>query len=206
MWQLLGFLWDGDHRNCIQQSGITGQSIRSQCRYTLSCCDNGGCAGDDNTTVLDYAKNNGLPLQSDYGSPYGPYPDSNKCSVPACAWSPSMRMFKIGDWGFAESSPSIQSIASPASIKAAIMNYGAVGSGIAADDEFEESSAELYFGTLGTIRSTTTSYWLDGTTQRGLGFCEIPGGLTGPTKAIAGLPTGLMESEPRRCGAIYLRA
>ncbi len=139
--QQCGSCWDFSGTGIIEiaynKAGSPASPFVLSEEYTLSCCDNGGCAGDDNTTVLDYAKNNGLPLQSDYGSPYGPYPDSNKCSVPACAWSPSMRMFKIGDWGFAESSPSIQSIASPASIKAAIMNYGAVGSGIAADDEFE---------------------------------------------------------------------
>ena len=29
--------------------------------YTLSCGRNGGCGGDDNTTVLDWAKATGLP-------------------------------------------------------------------------------------------------------------------------------------------------
>src|ERR1700722_20074575 len=37
--------------------------------YTLDCGQNGGCNGDDNTTVLAGAKATGLPLTSTYG-PY----------------------------------------------------------------------------------------------------------------------------------------
>jgi cathepsin K len=105
--------------------------------YTLSCCRNGGCGGDDNTTVLEYAKAHGLPLQSAYKSAYGPYPDANSCKIPACAWKPSMQMYKITDWGFADGSSGKESISATPAIKSAIMNYGAVGAGIAADDAFQ---------------------------------------------------------------------
>src|ERR1700722_17244249 len=63
--------------------------------YTLSCYRNGGCKGDDNTTVLDWAKNHGLPLTKDYGA--------YTASVAACHYKPSMPLFKPGDWGFADS-------------------------------------------------------------------------------------------------------
>jgi C1A family cysteine protease len=33
-------------------------------QYTLSCGRNGGCSGDDNVTVLDWAKSKGLPRRS----------------------------------------------------------------------------------------------------------------------------------------------
>src|SRR5208283_1992797 len=43
--------------------------------YTLGCGKNGGCGGDDNVTVLDWAKSTGIPLTSDYG----PYTEGGKC-------------------------------------------------------------------------------------------------------------------------------
>ncbi|MDR3458020.1 MAG: C1 family peptidase [Verrucomicrobiae bacterium] len=105
--------------------------------YTLSCCRNGGCGGDDNTTVLAYAKAYGLPLQSDYRAKYGPYPDPTNCKIPACAWKPTMHMYKITDWGFADGTSAGERITPTPAIKSAIMNYGAVGAGIAADDAFQ---------------------------------------------------------------------
>jgi cathepsin L len=105
--------------------------------YTLSCCRNGGCNGDDNTTVLEYAKAHGLPLQSAYHAPYGPYPDANTCKIPACKWKPAMHLYKITDWGFADGTSSGETVTPTPAIKSAIMHYGAVGAGIAADDAFQ---------------------------------------------------------------------
>src|SRR5271157_5046685 len=44
--------------------------------YTLDCGSNGGCGGDDNTTVLIWAKMTGLPLSS----AYGPYTTGGRCA------------------------------------------------------------------------------------------------------------------------------
>lgn len=86
--------------------------------YTLSCGNNGGCNGDDNTTVLEWAKKTGLPKTSDYG-PYAARRQS-------CAFKPQMTLYKVDDWGFADGSGG-NGVTPTADIKAAIMQYGCVG-------------------------------------------------------------------------------
>lgn len=94
-------------------------------QYVLSCQRNGGCSGDDNTTVLDIAKSTGLPLTKDYGPYQG--------AVTSCKFAPSMTLYKVDDWGFADSSGrNGQSVTSVADIKSAIMAYGCVGCAVAA--------------------------------------------------------------------------
>src|SRR5580658_10261154 len=90
--QECGSCWDFSGTGIIDiaynKAGIgggPGTFVLSE-QFTLSCCRNGGCGGDDNTTVLEYAKSYGLPLQSDYPTTYGPYPDPNQCKIAACAW------------------------------------------------------------------------------------------------------------------------
>jgi len=115
-------------------------------QYTLSCGKNGGCNGDDNVTVLDWAKSTGLPLTSDYG----PYAGSSR---PGCLFKSNMKLFKVDDWGFADSNGG-NGVTSIANIKAAIMAYGCVGAGIAADDAFMNISP-------GTVFDQTTSTDID---------------------------------------------
>lgn len=113
--------------------------------YTLSCAKNGGCNGDDNTTVLDWAKSTGLPLSADYGS--------YTASAGRCTWKSGMALFKIDDWGFADSNGG-QGVTPAADIKAAIMQYGAVGCAVAADDAFSNYQS-------GTVFDRTTSQSID---------------------------------------------
>jgi C1A family cysteine protease len=115
--------------------GGAGQFILSE-EYTLSCQRNGGCNGDDNVTVLDIAKSHGLPLTADYG-PYTARPGT-------CNFKPQMTLYKIDDWGFADGSGG-SGIAPVDAIKAAIMQYGCVGSAIAADSAFENISPGQVF-------------------------------------------------------------
>ena len=98
--------------------------------YTLSCQRNGGCNGDDNTTVLDGAKSTGIPLTA----AYGPY-NAGSGSPRKCTWVASQTLYKIADWGFADANGG-QGITPVADIKAAIVAYGCVGAAIAADDAF----------------------------------------------------------------------
>lgn len=86
--------------------------------YTLSCGRNGGCNGDDNVTVLQWCKETGLPLSSDYG----PYTASRG----HCNWKQGMKLYKIDDWGFADSNGG-QGVTPVEDIKAAIMDKGCVG-------------------------------------------------------------------------------
>ena len=99
--------------------------------YTLDCGQNGGCNGDDNTTVLAWAKATGLPLTSDYG------PYAGGCGFfGSCKYKTGQKLYTISDWGFADSNGG-QGITSITDIKAAIMTYGAVGTAVAADNDFE---------------------------------------------------------------------
>lgn len=153
--------------------------------YTLSCCQNGGCNGDDNVTVLEVAKATGLPPQSAYGGAYGPYQDANACNIPACVWNQDTPMFKISDWGFADGSGA--GVTPTDAIKSAIMDYGAVGAAIAADDAFENIQPGTVFQGSGAteidhdiiligwddskgawlLRNSWTDQWADG------GYCWI---------------------------------
>lgn len=112
--------------------------------YMLSCCSNGKCNGDDNVTVLNWAKAHGLPLKSDYGA-YGPYPDSQNIKIPACAWNSKMNMYKISDWGFAQGDADY-GVASTPHIKSAIMQYGSVGAAIAFDDAAARYTSGVFTG------------------------------------------------------------
>lgn len=110
--------------------------------YTLSCGKNGGCGGDDNVTVLDWAKATGLPLTSDYGS--------YTASAGRCAWKQGMKLFKIDDWGFASAGGG--GVASVQDIKNAIIAYGCVGSGVAAGgDSFWNDGQGIGTGTSTSI-------------------------------------------------------
>jgi C1A family cysteine protease len=103
-----------------------GSKIFSE-QYTLDCGRNGGCGGDDNVTVLDWAKKTGLPLDSDYG-PYTAR--SSSCKVG------SKQLYKLDDWGFADGSGG-SGITPVDKIKAAIMLYGGVGSAVAATSSWD---------------------------------------------------------------------
>lgn len=96
--------------------------------YSLDCGSNGGCNGDDNTTILEVAQSRGLPLSSDYG----PYTAGGG----TCKWTASQQLYKIGSWGFADSG-SGSGVTPTDDIKARIMTNGCVGAAIAADDAFE---------------------------------------------------------------------
>lgn len=105
-------------------------------QYVLSCQRNGGCNGDDNVTVLQIAKSTGLPLTSDYG----PYQGQSR----SCNYKTGQSLWKIDDWGFADGSQG-QGVTPTDAIKAAIMQYGCVGSGIAADNAFSNIQGSQVF-------------------------------------------------------------
>jgi len=114
-------------------------------QYTLSCGRNGGCGGDDNVTVLEWAKKTGLPLTADYG----PYDASGG----RCNFKSSETLYKVNDWGFADSQQG-EGITPTDLIKAAIMKYGCVGAAIAADNAFMNNPA-------GKVFDHTTSQGID---------------------------------------------
>jgi C1A family cysteine protease len=137
-----GSCWDFSGTGIVEiahnKAGIgggAGKFVLSE-QYSLSCYRSGKCNGDDNTTVLQWAQGHGLPLQADYG-PYGAKPT-------ACQFKPSTPLFTIDDWGFADSRGGSGVTPTP-DIKTAIMQYGAVGCAVAADDAFMNNPAGTVF-------------------------------------------------------------
>ncbi len=132
-----GSCWDfsgtGVCEIAYNRAGMGGgatQFVLSE-EYTLDCGQNGGCNGDDNTNVLDWAKQTGLPLTSEYG----PYTSGNG-RTGRCSFKNGMTLYKISDWGFADSNGG-KGVTSTSDIKSAIMANGCVGAAIAADNAFE---------------------------------------------------------------------
>jgi cathepsin K len=105
-----GSCWDFSGTGMIEiayaKAGIPNILLSEE--YTLSCCRNGGCNGDDN----------------------GPYTARRG----SCLFKPAMTLYKITDWGFCDNNG--DGVASVDSIKQAIFQYGCAGSAIAADDAF----------------------------------------------------------------------
>ncbi|MGO9920765.1 MAG: C1 family peptidase [Isosphaeraceae bacterium] len=139
-----GSCWDFSGTGIVEiaynQAGVGGGQntfVLSE-EYTLDCGRNGGCGGDDNTTVLDWAKTTGLPLTSDYG----PY-DGGSGLFGKCLYK-SSALYKIQDWGFADSSGG-EGVTPIADIKAAIVAYGSVGCAIAADNAFANNAPGKVF-------------------------------------------------------------
>ena len=163
--------------------------------YTLSCGRNGGCNGDDNVTVLQWAKSTGLPKTSDYG-PYN-------ARAGQCAFKPAMTLYKIDDWGFCDGSGG-NGVAPTDAIKAAIMQYGCVGSAVAAGgDQFWNSGQGV-----GTGRSHSIDHdviivgWDDSKGNGGAWLMRNSWGTQwGSENGCAWVQYGAYDPAPRPCGA-----
>lgn len=94
-------------------------------QYIMNCAINGGCNGDNNSSVVTWAKQHGVPLTAEY-EPY--QARRMQCVVPK-------RLFKIDDWGYC-SPGKIEQVANTQDIKNAMKQYGAIGVAIAADQAF----------------------------------------------------------------------
>ncbi len=112
--------------------------------YTLSCGRNGGCNGDDNVTVLQWAKNTGLPSSADYG-PYAARPGQ-------CKWKSGMKLYKVDDWGFVDGQQG-DGVTDTTAIKNAIVQYGCVGCAVAANSSWDSWSSDPNYVHKGNSRS-----------------------------------------------------
>lgn len=134
--------------------------------YTLDCGKNGGCDGDDNTNVLEWAKATGLPLSSAYGK----Y-TAGGGRTGTCAFKQAMALYKLDDWGFADGSGG-NGVTPTAAIKAAIMQYGCVGCAVAAGgDSFWDSGTGIGTGRSSQIDHDVIIVGWDDT--KGSGGCWI---------------------------------
>lgn len=130
-----GSCWDFSGTCLVESANILAHALPDNTtasqlseQYTLDQCDgsNGGCNGDDNTTVLDDAKNGGLPLTS----AYGPYIGAREPCKDTARHARSHRALKamalspIADWGYVGTQTGVPPVAA---IKAAMMQYGPIG-------------------------------------------------------------------------------
>lgn len=140
-----GSCWDFSGTGVVEiaywKAGV--QVVLSE-EYTLSCGRNGGCNGDDNTNVLDWAKKTGLPLDKDYG-PYVARPGQ-------CKFQQAMALYKIDDWGFADGAQG-NGVTPTQQIKDAIKQYGSAGCAVAANSSWDSWSSDPNYVHKGNSRS-----------------------------------------------------
>ena len=136
-----GSCWDFSGTGVVEmvlfKAGILPATTAGQLseQYTLDCGQNGGCNGDDNTTVLAWAKQTGLPLTSCYG-PY--QAQSGSCNNKSC------QLYKITDWGYCGAQ---DGVCDTQAIKNAMVAYGPIGAAVAADSDFSNYQAgQVYAG------------------------------------------------------------
>lgn len=104
--------------------GKADGSYRLSEQYVLDCGRNGGCNGDDHSSVFDMALSKGLPLAAEYGA-YTARPGSCK---------PAKNLIQIRGWGYCEANA--RGPASTQSIKDAMAAKGPISVAIAADSAF----------------------------------------------------------------------
>lgn len=118
-------------------AGKPDGSFRLSEQFVLDCVQSGGCNGDDNVTVLVWAKSTGLPLHSDYG----PY----MAASGACQYKSSMPLYKLRDWGFCTPQQQ-EGIASAQDIKNCMAAYGPIGCAVCADGPFVDYTTGVFKG------------------------------------------------------------
>lgn len=127
-----GSCWDFAGSSTVTCALIKGNYLKladdPRCseQYVLDCGRNGGCNGDDHSSVFDMAKAKGLPLQSEYG-PY--QARSNRCKDTS-----AMKFYTISAWGYCD--PGARGAADTQKIKDAMVQYGPISVAIAANNAF----------------------------------------------------------------------
>jgi uncharacterized coiled-coil protein SlyX len=101
---------------------VTSASYVMNCGASLGY-RNGGCNGDDYSTVFGIAlKGGGLPINADYGA-YTPYRAT-------CKSTSGITLHKIDDWGYVDGTAN--GVVDTQLVKNAIVKYGAVGTAVSA--------------------------------------------------------------------------
>lgn len=136
-----GSCWDFDGCGVVTMAHIKAGyakpdgKFRISEQYVLDCGRNGGCNGDDHSSVFNMAKGDGLVLESEYG----PY----QAREGRCKDTAGMKRYKIADWGYCEGGAN--GPASTQSIKDAMVQYGPIGVAIAADNRFGNCKPDEVF-------------------------------------------------------------
>lgn len=120
-------------------------SFHISTQYGLDCgAYDGGCNGGNGEQVADWMKKTGFPADryvDDSGKSASDYPaytaSAGQCRLPSGA-----KMWKIADWGYATSDQSDRA-ATPAEIKAAMMQYGPLSIALDASDGCFDGSGDV---------------------------------------------------------------
>ena len=115
-------------------------TLTTSAQYILDCTQNGGCDGDDASTVTGICKSTGIPTTQDYGA-YRASPGNCK-TLPA-----GTKFWKIDQQGYCSQS---DGVASTQSIKNAIAAYGPISSAVDAGG-FNNYSSGIMPGNGGNI-------------------------------------------------------
>lgn len=106
--------------------GKADGSLRMSEQYVLDCGRNGGCNGDDHSSVFNMFCGDGLVAAAEYG----PY----QAREGRCKDTAGMKRYKGGAWGYCDAHA--DGPASVQSIKDAMANYGPISVAIAANNAF----------------------------------------------------------------------
>lgn len=146
---------------CLYKNGVLksdgSQALSEQ--FTLDCGSNGGCNGDDNTTVLAWAKAKGLPQTA----AYGPY----QAQAGTCNYTSSMALYEVTDWGFVDGTGN--GVTSTQLIKNAMVAYGPIGCGVAAGNDWDNYTNGTITGTSNDIDHDVVMIGWDDTHDNGDG-------------------------------------
>lgn len=97
-------------------------------QFVLDCGKNGGCNGDDNTSVTQQCQATGLPTQAAYGA--------YQASPERCKSTAATTLYKIATWGFCTGDGQ-EGIAKTQDIKNCMVQYGPIGTGVAAGSDWD---------------------------------------------------------------------
>jgi hypothetical protein len=116
------------------QFSASDASLTLSPQYVLDGCGGptGGCDGDNAPTVLEFAKQKGLPTTADYGR-YVAQPQRCKYS--------NQKLHKIVDWGYCTPSQQ-EGCASAQDIKNALVQYGTISTAIVANSTWDNVTAD----------------------------------------------------------------
>ncbi len=98
-------------------------SFNISAQYIMDCTQNGGCNGDDASTVTLWCRDHGIPSTADYG----PYISGNSGGPGNCKDMTGKKLWQIDQQGYCAQQ---DGIAPTQSIKDAIVQYGPVSSAV----------------------------------------------------------------------------
>lgn len=127
-----GSCWDFAGVGTVEIAAIKAGALKADQplseQQVLDCNRNGGCNGDDATSVLADAKKMGLVFTRDYG----PY----KAREERCRGGNFTR-FQITDWGFVDGGRGYEQVSDTQLTKNAIKAYGAVSCAVCANGSWD---------------------------------------------------------------------